>query len=100
MFAHAHKCVLIMVIKVCLIGCGAIASVHLKAIQSLSDTAIQVVGLVDPIYESALSLKERLTHHGEECKVVYTSHTHLHPTKGCGSNYFHFFPFFFSLDIL
>ncbi len=60
-------------IRVCLIGCGTIARVHLKALQSLSGTAVQVVGLVDPIHESAISLKKEITRHGEECQVSICS---------------------------
>ncbi len=67
---HAHKCCVIIMHRLCVIGCGAIAKIHMKALKSLNAATVKVVGLVDPIRESAVTLKDQLAHHGgDECQV-------------------------------
>ena len=55
-------------IRLCMIGCGAIARQHLKAMQMIENTHITVTSLVDPNETAARSLKE-LLHQDDHCKV-------------------------------
>ena len=53
-----------------MIGCGFIAKLHLSALQSIKNIPVKVVGLVDPVYESALNLNNQFSLGlAEECKV-------------------------------
>ncbi len=55
-------------VKVCLVGCGAIARLHLSALQALkAASSVTVVGLVDPNRKAAISLSKQLP---EQCQVV------------------------------
>ena len=51
-----------------MIGCGAIAKLHLKALQAVTSSSVQIVGLVDPKYEAATSLKKQISQ-TEKCEV-------------------------------
>ena len=59
-------------INVCLVGCGYIAKQHLAAL--LGNDSIEVVGLVDPNQEAAVTLSKQLPH-PEQCQVVVISFT-------------------------
>lgn len=52
-------------VRICLIGCGAMAKLHLSSLQAVKNTSVKIV---DPLYESALRIRNHLPQ-GEDCKV-------------------------------
>ena len=55
--------------RVCFIGCGAIARQHLNAILSLNNSEVAITALVDPNEKVAITLREQLPSENRKAQV-------------------------------